>query len=54
MTPCIAYNSFSVAFKMPEIFEFKVTYPPKKGRSVQCLNGFINQRGIHSVEVRLG
>ena len=25
-----AYNSFSVAFKTPEIFEFKVAYPPKK------------------------
>ena len=25
-----AYNSFSVAFKMPEIFEFEVAYPPKK------------------------
>ena len=24
-----AYNSFSVAFKTPEIFEFKVTYPLK-------------------------
>ena len=24
-----AYNSFSVAFKTPEIFEFKVTYPKK-------------------------
>ena len=26
----IIYNSFSVAFKMPEIFEVKVDYPPKK------------------------
>ena len=25
-----AYNSFSVAFKTPEIFEFKVDYPQKK------------------------
>ena len=24
-----AYNSFSVAFKIPEIFEFKVAYPKK-------------------------
>ena len=24
-----AYNSFSVAFKTAEIFEFKVDYPPK-------------------------
>ena len=24
-----AYNSFSVAFKMAEIFDFEVDYPPK-------------------------
>ena len=23
-----AYNSFSIALKIPEIFEFKVAYPP--------------------------